>query len=510
MYRLRLVFPVLFVLGYCFQSSYSVAQNPNPTAEDSLLRLINLQGIEDTIKMDAYYHLAGLVVYRNPDSAEILVGYGMEISEKINDLDGMGQAYGWMGYLKAEKGDISGALAYNLKSLAVAQKLNLKAEYPIILNNLANLHVDLDNDEQALQYFLECVTINKELGNEKSLATNYNNIGSFYRQAGNFERALEYFRKSLSIRTKIDDKYGQSYTYSNMGTVFERMDEIDTALYYYQKGLKIRRDLNLHRGTAASLFKIAKIYLIKNQLNLAEEFAKESNEIAKTWEYTYENKESAKVLYAIYKAKNKLGQALFYHEIYTELHDSINSIENQRALIRSKYQFEYNQKHILDSLEKDKIIIENQLLDKENKVKAGRISVQRLWLTIAVLSIVMLIILLLAIRKNSAVRMENLRAEVKLRLNETLKLKSQLEETKSIQSPFENLNLVLQDKLTSREEEILDALVLGLSNKEIAEKLFLSVNTIKTHILSLYTKLDVNNRTQAAVKGSLLRIQKNE
>lgn len=503
-------FTFLLILLVLFQVR-GIGQEIDPANADSLFNLVENNKTHDTIKIDAYYHLARIFVYSNPDSAEYLVSKGMEISERIEDLNGMGEAYGWMGYLTAQKGDIAGALDYNLKSLDVAQKLELKAEYPVILNNLANLHVDLGNHDQSLKYFLECVAINKELGNEQSLATNYNNIGSYYRQKEDYDQALAYFKKSLSIRIRIGDEFGQSYTYSNMGAVYERTKMIDTALYYYEKGLKIRRKLNLNRAISTSLFKIANIYFVQGKYKEAQDYAFESNDIATKWEFTYEQKESAKILYKIFKAKGNLAQALDYFEQYATLHDSINSIENQRAILRGKYQFEYNQKHLLDSLEKDKILIANQLLDEENKVKEGRISVQRLWLTTAVLSIVILLIILFAIRKTAAVRMEKLRTEIRFRLSETIRLKEELETKNEIKHPvLEDVNIVLNDKLTEREQEILDALVLGLSNKEIGEKLFLSVNTIKTHILSLYTKLDVNNRTQAAIKGSLLKFQKNE
>lgn len=507
-----LKYSILFIgFNLILWTNNTCAQSVDPADTDSLINLTKSSRIADTVKIEAYYQLASIFVFNNPDSAEYFVTKGMDISERIENLNGMGQAYGWMGYLRAEKGDIAAALDYNLKSLDVAQKLELVSEYPIILNNLANLHNDLNNTEQALKYFMECAEINEELGNEKSLATNYNNIGSFYRGENDYNQSLEYFRKALEIRTRIKDEYGLSYTYSNMGSVFEKVGELDTALFYYTKGLDIRRELNLNRATSTSLFKIGNIYLIKNSLKLAEEFATESHEIALKWDYLYEIKESAKILYKINKEKGRVDKALSFFEVYSSLHDSINSIENQRAILKGKYQFEFNQKHLIDSLEKDKIIIKNQLLDEENKVNASRISVQRLWLTISVLSLGILLIILFAIRKNSAVRMENLRAEIRLRLNETMRLKEELESKNEGQHPaLKDVNLVLEDKLSEREHEILDALVLGLSNKEIGEKLFLSVNTIKTHILSLYTKLDVNNRTQAAIKGSLLKFQKSE
>jgi|GEM_PF-2199677 len=488
---------------------FSHAQDVGPETRDSLIELSKAQHTADSVRIDAFYHLARIFIYQNPDSAEYFVLKGMELSEKVEDLNGMGEAYGWMGYLKAEKGNIAEALDYNLKSLGVAQRLELKSEFPVILNNMANLHVDLGNNQQAQKYFLQCVKLNQELGNEASLATNYNNLGSFYRNIKDYDQSLAYFHKALDIRLRSNDEYGLSYTYSNMGSVFEQQNQIDTALYYYQLGLDIRRRLKLNRGTATSLYKIGNIYFITNQLGKAEQYASEGFDIADDWDYSYEKKEAAKILYKIYKAKNETAKALTYFETYATLHDSINSLDNQRAILRGKYQFEYNQKHLIDSLESAKIFIQNQLLDEENKVNQGRLSVQRLWLTISVLVVLFLSISFYFMKKNADVRMANLRAEIRLRLNETLRLKEELEASREDNSHSNSdLNIVLEDKLSEREQEILDALVLGLSNKEIGEKLFLSVNTIKTHILSLYTKLDVNNRTQAAIKGSLLKNQK--
>lgn len=51
--------------------------------------------------------------------------------------------------------------------------------------------------------------------------------------------------------------------------------------------------------------------------------------------------------------------------------------------------------------------------------------------------------------------------------------------------------------LTPRELDILDAIAAGLSNKEIAERLFVSENTVKTHAARLFSKLSARRRTQA-------------
>lgn len=62
----------------------------------------------------------------------------------------------------------------------------------------------------------------------------------------------------------------------------------------------------------------------------------------------------------------------------------------------------------------------------------------------------------------------------------------------------------LIDPLTDREMEILDLIAAGNTNKDIAEKLYISVGTVKWHISNIYSKLDVKKRTQAVKKGKNL------
>ncbi|HET7433665.1 MAG TPA: response regulator transcription factor [Thermoanaerobaculia bacterium] len=55
--------------------------------------------------------------------------------------------------------------------------------------------------------------------------------------------------------------------------------------------------------------------------------------------------------------------------------------------------------------------------------------------------------------------------------------------------------------ITPREFEILGLIAEGLSNREIAERLFVSENTVKTHSSRLFDKLSVNRRVQAVQRG---------
>jgi DNA-binding CsgD family transcriptional regulator len=60
--------------------------------------------------------------------------------------------------------------------------------------------------------------------------------------------------------------------------------------------------------------------------------------------------------------------------------------------------------------------------------------------------------------------------------------------------------------ISKRELDVLQLMATGLSNEEIAEQLFISLNTVKTHSSNIFLKLEVKRRTQAVEKAKRLNI----
>lgn len=82
---------------------------------------------------------------------------------------------------------------------------------------------------------------------------------------------------------------------------------------------------------------------------------------------------------------------------------------------------------------------------------------------------------------------------------------------KEIQVPDQGSFQVNSDEITrlglsKRELEVLQLMATGLSNNEIAEKMFISPNTIKTHCSRIFEKLEVSRRTQAVEKARRLML----
>ncbi len=75
------------------------------------------------------------------------------------------------------------------------------------------------------------------------------------------------------------------------------------------------------------------------------------------------------------------------------------------------------------------------------------------------------------------------------------------------QTPFQpDPRTIERLNISPREYEVLQLIAQGLSNQEIANRLFLSPNTVKTHASNVFAKLDVQRRTQAIQKAQALGI----
>lgn len=69
---------------------------------------------------------------------------------------------------------------------------------------------------------------------------------------------------------------------------------------------------------------------------------------------------------------------------------------------------------------------------------------------------------------------------------------------------YRNMNET--NEITQREKEVLALIADGKSNPEIAETLMISMHTVKAHIESIYRKLKVHNKVQAAVYAIVNKI----
>ena len=87
-------------------------------------------------------------------------------------------------------------------------------------------------------------------------------------------------------------------------------------------------------------------------------------------------------------------------------------------------------------------------------------------------------------------------------LNGTVQIQPEIDETQAITAVADEYQQLIETyPLTDRELEVLELIVAGCSNAEIAKKLYITVGTVKTHVCHILNKLCADDRTQAAVRA---------
>jgi len=188
--------------------------------------------------------------------------------------------------------------------------------------------------------------------------------------------------------------------------------------------------------------------------------------------------------YKAYKLMGNLPDALKYYEKYTFIKDSLSGVElNEKiSALEIKYETEKKQQEI-------------ELLNIENETKKQKLNARNLLIFSLVLLVILIIVTAYYFRQRGMQQLNQMESELQKYL---LKMKG-LENVKADNEGISE-DLISKNGLTEREKEVLHLMREGLSNTDIAEKIFVSPNTIKYHIKNIYIKLDVKNRVEAINK----------
>lgn len=92
-------------------------------------------------------------------------------------------------------------------------------------------------------------------------------------------------------------------------------------------------------------------------------------------------------------------------------------------------------------------------------------------------------------------------------IKETVVVEKEVTVYKAAHDPFlPDTETIRSLNISQREMDVLELMAAGATNQEIADQLFVSLNTIKTHTSRLFEKMDVKRRTQAIEKAKRLKI----
>jgi DNA-binding CsgD family transcriptional regulator len=513
-------------------ASYLAKFNPNDSAGFYYQQALDLyaQMSNFTGQARACYGLSYVYSFKsNTQKAEEFGARSVEYFRKAGNAKEEVAALGSVIYLAKQAGNYEKALELSDKAIEIARSIKDTAQWANALNNKGNVLKDMFLLSPAIEAYFDAYRLWQNKKDSSGLAIAYGSIANAYFFEGDFRKSLEYNFKKLPITNNSENLWETNKTMNNIALAYSNLNKHDSALYYMQKSLNLAKKLNYPEGVANSYNNMASTFLKTENIDSALFYSSEAVSIAekinssnlakyelnKAMAFEKQKKYNAALAiarkaYSQAKEKNDnhtvrdasfllnniyfdLGQREMAYPFLTEyikLNDSITNMDYMRKVTRLDLQHKYETEQRKTQYEIDMLAKQNQLKNERLR-KTWIVLLAILLLSIAGASISFLII------KNKNHRIEQMKLEIRNYL-----LNAEAKEKKGInENPLDTL--IEKYGLTQREAEIMNLISTGIGNEEIANKLFVSKNTVKFHIKNIFIKLDVKNRVQAMQKSAL-------
>ncbi|RUA12719.1 MAG: hypothetical protein DSY82_00470 [Flavobacteriia bacterium] len=494
---------------------------------DSLYQIISLKR-NDTVKVNDLIDLFGLTIRNRPIKPEFL-DEALKVARQINYETGIANALNKKGvnaryndqYLKSLKlhkealthydksWDIKSkiknlnslgvtyrrlnieeeAIKYYLQALELSEKIDFNKSIAIALNGIGNAFVTLNKYDEAIKYFNLALHMETLIDSERGKGYDYSNLGEAYMYKKEYDTAFYYHSKALEIANRSKRKTDKAIIYSSIGLMFQHKGELDKALDYYTKAIPILEKYKSKRLLSFSLINAGIVYMDLKQYKKAEEYITSGLKLAKEINSKDNILQGYQAMSDLFETKGKYKDALENYKLMTVYHDSIFNIQSENNMMAMNIKY--------DSEKKDQQI---QQLHLESKIQKGRSLLQ-------FLAIGFLILLVLFFYFYNRLRLKNQQLQIdqmRNNIEEYIDHISQLENEDCRNKKVDLSEKIEKYGLSTREAEVLKYISQGMKNQEIADKMFVSLSTIKTHTKNIFDKMDVRNRIEAVRKAEVL------
>jgi len=492
---------------------------------DSLYRIASLLP-DDTIKVNELITTYKLSIRNRPIRIDIL-DKALKLSKYLDYNTGTAKCLASRGLDYRYKHEYLKAIEYHKRAIEYFDKSwDVKSKIKN-LNSLGVAYRRINIEDEAIKYYFLALNLSEKEEHSKSMAIAMNGIGNAYVTLGEYDNAIKYFKLSLNLEKICKSVRGTGYDYSNLGEAFMYKEEYDSSFFYHSKALEVANTLNIkedkaiiyssigqmyqHKGDfdmslkyyldaiptlsklrskrllSFTLINVGKIYLEKKDFNKAEEYINKGLAISKTIATKDNSVSGYEALSRLKELKGDYKSALNDYKNMVVYRDSIFNIKSHYNIAAMEIKYETSKK---DARIKS--------LNLENEVQKSKLAIQILFILILI-TVTTIIILFNRIKiKNNDLEIHSMREKIEEYLKHISELES--ENNKKTTTGFNREEY----GLSPREEEVLSLIAQGLKNKEIADKMFVSVSTIKTHTRNIFEKLDVRNRIEAARKAKSL------
>lgn len=347
------------------------------------------------------------------------------------------------------------------------------------LNAIAIMYIQYSSEpEKALLSFEQALRLHFQEGDTSSAARVMQNIGQIHNMIGQNDSALYYLRVSNKYVDEKKDFRSLAVGTNILGAVFLDLNQLDSSEYYFRKAIELDMFNQDSVGLLYDYSQLATTLIEKQDYDEAEKYSRLAFENTKD---IYIKSESAEALSKIYEYRNQPNKSLAYYKSFKSYADSIRN-QDQQATI-SELQTKY------ETVEKEKEIeLAKVEIDRNERFQNFLFVIIGLIVLFSFISIALLVQRFKLKRALLSQEIDTLRAQI----NAVFGINAG-----NLEVSLEEINDGLHRPLTEREYEVLNQAISNKNNGEIADAVYVSVNTVKTHLKNIYTKLGVSNRKEA-------------
>ncbi|MEM1123843.1 MAG: tetratricopeptide repeat protein [Bacteroidota bacterium] len=382
----------------------------------------------------------------------------LQIDRHLNDTVYIANDLSAIGRINTQIGREQEGLQQLETAVAMTNPIQFPRTHCLGLNALGLGYLNCKAYKKAEQYVLASLTLSQQIRDTNLIVNRYINLGELYNKMGRPDKAIANLRNSLGLLKDCFQPHKYATIYRNLGEAYQQKQDYEKANNYYQRALEIATNKNL----------------LPEMLRLYQQ------------------------LQVVYRAKNDFKTALTFAEKASVLSDSIFSL---KARVRADI---FNNQFV--SAKKEQAIRdlshENALKEKDLQVLALQ---KKWWLYFLLVGLILVGIGFYTFQQKQKGVLHQKQQKINQQFSEIQLLKEDVtialaEKERSLLTTNLSLleiNQLIKEPLSEREFDILQLLVRGKNNKEIAKTVFLSVNTVKYHLKNIYAKLEVKNRVQA-------------
>lgn len=381
------------------------------------------------------------------------------------------------------------ALKYYFDALKFSEKIDDTVSMAMALNGIGNAYLNQKKYDQAKIYFKLALKIESINNNDKGMGYDYSNLGEVYMHEKKYDSSYAYHMKSLKIAKKLGYKDNVAIINNTIGIMFQHKGEYKKSIYYFDKAIPMLKKFRSKRYLSNTLINKGIDNFQLKQYDVAKNNIKEGLVIAKE----INSKENIilgyKALSDLFNCKGNYKSAFNEYQLMTVYRDSMFNTQSDNNIVAMDIKY--------DSEKKDQEI---HRLYLETKVQKSEIINQFLIIGILIIFGVFFIFYNKLRLKNKNLVIDEMRNSIEEYLGQISRLEN---------NDLEKINIDIHQQigkygLSSREVEVLKYISEGMKNQEIADKIFVSLSTVKTHTKNIFEKLDVRNRIEAARKAQVL------